>query len=129
MPNDQDRWKVAAEPKEAAVGIYEPDPLTYKAFMNEFRQGIKAGAEKADRTVNEADPVGVHGYIAEVDDLLTLAAEDLMVLAKRIHHAAAGRGSFGMNEKLLVPKLSGILSTLMYNAGKLRGLKQGDQGE
>lgn len=130
MPIDHERWKVAAGPKEAAVSVYGPDPITSKAFMSEFRQGIKAGAELADKTTSEADPVGVHGYIAEVDDTVTLAAEDLMVLSKRIHNAAAaGRGSFGINEKLFIPKLSGILSALIYNAGKLRGLKQGDQGE
>lgn len=98
--------------------------------MTEFRQGVRAGADLADRVTSEADPIGVHGHSSEVDDMVTLAAEDLMVLAKRIHNAAAaGRGSFGINEKLFMPKLSGILSTLIYNAGKLRGLKQGDQGE
>jgi hypothetical protein len=128
MAIDHKLWKASSEERQAAVGIYHADPLTYKAFMTEFRQGIKAGAELADKTVNEADPVGVHGYISEVDGTVTLAAEDLMVLAKRIHQAAAaGHGSFGINEKLFMPKLSGILSALIYNAGKLRGLKQGDQ--
>lgn len=105
---------------------YDPDPMSYKAFMSEFRTGVQTGAEEAAIATSGADQVGYHGRVAEVDDLVTSATDELLELAKRLANAARqGRATIGINEHRLVPKMSGILSTLFYNLGKLRGLHHG----
>lgn len=120
-----------SQPKTAssktADAEYSPDPLTYKAFLSEFKQGVVAGTSEAEQASTGFETVGVHGYIAAADDLVTASARDLLDLAKRMDLAAnRGRATIGINEHRLIPKLSGILSTFFYNIGKLRGLQHGN---
>jgi len=112
-----------AMPKTAAE--HNPDPLTFKAFMSEFKSGIAAGEKEADLAVmaHPEDGPGFHGYITVANDLATSAAQDLLEMAKRII-AASDRGIIGVNVTRLVPKMSGILSTLFYQTGKIHGLNK-----
>jgi hypothetical protein len=51
------------------------------------------------------------------------AASDLLDLARRIE-TIAKQGNLGVNETRLSAKMSGILSTLFYQTGLSRGLKE-----
>jgi len=103
---DNLRWKVTKQ-----AGEYNPDPISYKAFMSEFKQGLDTGFGTSP------DPL----TIEETKELATNSAKDLLDFAKRIENLIARETPF--NERQVVPKISGILSTLFYNTGKLRGLK------
>lgn len=130
MPNPREAFehtvlaaKVAARWANAAE--HNPDPLTFKAFMSEFKQGIKAGEAEGTEALmaHPDDGPGFHGYITGANDLATSAAQDLLELAKRII-AVSDRGIIGVNATRLVPKMSGILSTLFYQMGKVHGLNK-----
>jgi hypothetical protein len=119
--------KTASADRHKNAGEYAPDPLTYKAFLSEFKQGVVAGADEASQATSGVEAVGVHGYITQADDLVTAASQELLDLAKRlVMIASRGRGVIAINEHRLVPKMSGILSTFFYNIGKLRGLQHGN---
>lgn len=120
------RSAMSLERKVAARFIkaneHNPDPLTYKAFLSEFKRGTQTGQEVASAATH-GEPVNLQGEISRVDDLVSLAASDLLELAQRINRAASSPNGLAVKEHRLVPKMSGILSTLFYNAGKARGLK------
>jgi hypothetical protein len=106
MTMDNLRWKIIKK-----AGEYNPDPISYKAFMSEFKQGLDTGFDTSP------DPL----TIEETEELAANSAKDLLDFAKGIESIIARGTPF--NERQVVPKLSGILSTLLYNTGKLRGLK------
>lgn len=102
---------------------HNPDPITFKAFLSEFHQGLKSGEEKALSLVGQKEGPGVHGEVTVSEDKIAVAATDLFELARRIETMATGSG-IEVNEHRLVPKMSGILSTLFYQLGFKRGLKK-----
>jgi len=119
---DHLRWKA-----DRTAAEHNPDPLTYKAFLSEFKQGVAAGVELQKQSVADPVSVPIQGHISVTDDLVTSSAQDLLDLAKRLVAASTrGVGSIGINEHRLVPKMSGILSTFFYNMGKLEGMKKGE---
>ena len=103
------RWKTAKE--------HSPDPVSSRAFMSEFKQGLNEGTENI--------PYDMVAHTTQETEMLVVeAAGDLLELAKRIENHASSTQGISVNERRLVPKMSGILSTLFYNLGKLRGLKR-----
>lgn len=114
--------RVVARYKQADME-FAPDPLTYKAFMSEFHQGIKSGDEKATSLKGVSEGGGIQGEIAVSEDKIAVAAQELLELSRRLD-SFASRGNMAVNEHRLVPKMSGILSTLFYQMGFVRGLKK-----
>src|SRR5215467_6897366 len=106
----QSRIAAAGSPAD-----YAPDPLTFRAFMSEFKQGVKAGAQEA-LDVSDGFHQGPGPYELErvAEDTVVTAARDIMEYMKRIT-IIAGRGTVGVNERKLVPRISGLLSTFFYN--------------
>lgn len=102
---------------------HNPDPLTFKAFLSEFHQGLKMGQQKAAELIG-THPEGpnVHGEMSVAEDKIAVAASDLLDLARRLESFASQR-RLAVNEHRLVPKMSGILSTLFYQMGYVKGLK------
>lgn len=109
--------RVLARFKEADE--HNPDPLTFKAFLSEFKQGEQRGEQM---TLTPDAPVPVMNDLVAIEEKISGAARDLLELARRIE-AITGRGSLGVNEHRLAAKMSGILSTLFYNAGVAKGIK------
>jgi len=109
--------RVLARFKEADE--HNPDPLTFKAFLSEFKQGEKTGEQMA---MAPSSNVPVMNELVAIDEKISGAARDLLELARRIE-AITGRSSLGVNEHRLAAKMSGILSTLFYNAGVAKGIK------
>ncbi len=107
--------RVLARFKEADE--HNPDPLTFKAFLSEFKQGEQRGSE-----MSTSGPVPIMNDLVAIEEKISGAARDLLELARRIE-AITGRGSLGVNEHRLAAKMSGILSTLFYNAGIAKGIK------
>jgi len=97
-----------------AADSHNPDPLSFNAFLSEFRQGEKSGKDLASAEDAEAK-------LELAQEKVSQAATDLLELARRID-AIAQRGPLGVNETKLSAKLSGILSTLFYQAGVAKGL-------
>lgn len=99
---------------------HNPDPLTFKAFLSEYKQGEQTGEQMA--ASSGSGPVPVMNDLVVIEEKISGAAKDLLELARRIE-AITGRGSLGVNEHRLAAKMSGILSTLFYNAGIAKGIK------
>ena len=110
----------------AVTADTSPDPLTYKAFLSEFKAGEKTGAElawgRSDAPGHLTDGPSLPAQISVAEDKVAEAARDLLDLAKRIE-TLSGQGNLAVNETRLAAKMSGILSSLFYNAGLTKGLK------
>lgn len=100
---------------------HNPDPISFKAFVSEYEQGVKSGADLAMQSQNVWGEVTVH------QDLVEAAARDLLELSRRMETVMKGGRTLGLNPRRLAAKVSGILSTMFYNYGKVEGLKQGAQ--
>jgi hypothetical protein len=113
--------KVLARHKQAD-GEHNPDPLTFKAFLSEFEQGVKKGQEMGTSSMMGDSPVPAMNDLVVVEEKVASAAKDLLELARRIE-TLASRGNMGVNERRLAAKMSGILSTLFYQTGVAKGIK------
>lgn len=105
------------------AGDHNPDPLTFKAFLSEFKQGEKTGKDLAMQSVMGDSPVPAMSQAVVAEEKVAGAASDLLELARRIE-TIAKQGNLGVNETRLSAKMSGILSTLFYQTGLSRGLKE-----
>lgn len=106
-----------------AADDHNPDPISYKAFLSEFKQGETSGEESARQSLMGDDPVSAMSKVTVAEEKVAAAASDLLDLARRIE-TLAKRGNLGVNELKLSAKMSGILSTLFYQTGFSRGLKK-----
>ena len=117
--------KVLARHKQAD-GEHNPDPLTFKAFLSDFEQGVKRGQEMVPWSPSghwmEGDSPPAMNELVVVKEKIAGAAKDLLELARRIENLAS-RGNLAINERRLAAKMSGILSTLFYQTGVANGIK------
>lgn len=109
-PNDP-RWKVAAE--------VAPDPLTLRAFLSEYEQGVKAGTAEVDTTQVAPESAAMN---LEMSDVVP-AAEEVIALMKRVIQAAS-RSSVRVDPTRFSSKLSANLSRLVYNLGRCAGYRE-----
>lgn len=96
-----------------------PDPLTYKAFLSEYEQGVKRGKEE------EAQgnyPVAVSNLQVEAQDQLVSAAQEAKELLNRVIQMGSS-GNVRINPRRFSAQMSQSISTLLYNAGRYEGLK------
>lgn len=112
--------RVLARHKQADA--YSPDPLTFKAFLSEYEQGLKRGQEMATGSMMGDSPVPAMNDLVVVEEKIAGACYDLLELARRIE-TLASRGNLGINERRLAAKMSGILSTFFYQTGVAKGIK------
>lgn len=103
--------------RTAAAG--GPDPLTYKAFLSEYEQGVKRGK---DEEAQGNYPVAVSNLQVEAQDEMVMAAKEAKELLDRVIHMGSS-GNVKINPQRFSAKLSQSLSTLLYNAGRYEGLK------
>lgn len=108
------RWKAA----EAQLSA--PDPLAYKAFFTEFKQGEKRAKEDLALGEDFGNREHPESIATDLNSTVEMAAEEAITLLKRVASTAKS-GTVRVQPQRFCASLSASLSTMIYSLGKIEG--------